>query len=453
MDDQPILDLIRTGRNDLALNALYRNFPAIRRLVRSRGGNTKDAEDIFQEALLILLKKIAQPEFQLTAKLSTYPGLSTLAGDRLLETGGMFFVDARQNGKPLRIDPAHASYAEIPTGNVRSGMQLFTGKRLAGGIIDWTNPRPLEHDLLPVDIHLLDFYPPHFLDSVAAWGYDRGNKTFTDRLYYAFSYLFDGSDPARNAVFSRLSSAIKVAPAQSNTFGAPLRDSIGPWLAPARRSFLQNVISLIYRTHPRINLRSRQSSPGSNTTAGQSTAFTSPVIADTSRPTITDSSRVRHTRPDTAAPSWCTINPAKIAAIWNDHFQNTLLATREFEQRLILIHQTGDNNLLDLYVDHLDLGLSTIDSIAATQTTGWAQRQFLTFAARNDGKVRHGDTRFDKLREYYQIIDQRQQEDQSRHHREYFTVFYICRGVGIVVQMHERPQRIAQCTELCVAVF
>jgi hypothetical protein len=49
MDDQTILELIRTGKNDLALNALYRNFPAIRKLVRSCGGSTRDAEDIFQE--------------------------------------------------------------------------------------------------------------------------------------------------------------------------------------------------------------------------------------------------------------------------------------------------------------------------------------------------------------------------------------------------------------------
>jgi RNA polymerase sigma factor (sigma-70 family) len=71
MDDQTILELIRTGKNDLALNALYRNFPAIRKLVRSRGGNTRDAEDIFQEALIILIHKLKK-DFRLSAQLSTY---------------------------------------------------------------------------------------------------------------------------------------------------------------------------------------------------------------------------------------------------------------------------------------------------------------------------------------------------------------------------------------------
>ena len=71
MDDQTLLELIRTGKNDLALNALYRNFPAIRKLVRSRGGTTRDAEDVFQEALIVLIGKVKK-DFQLSARLSTY---------------------------------------------------------------------------------------------------------------------------------------------------------------------------------------------------------------------------------------------------------------------------------------------------------------------------------------------------------------------------------------------
>jgi len=72
MDDQSILQLIRTGKNDLALNALYRNYPTIRKMIRARGGTTKDAEDVFQETLIILLRKAADPQFRLTAQLTTY---------------------------------------------------------------------------------------------------------------------------------------------------------------------------------------------------------------------------------------------------------------------------------------------------------------------------------------------------------------------------------------------
>ncbi|HEY6899519.1 MAG TPA: sigma-70 family RNA polymerase sigma factor [Puia sp.] len=72
MNDQMILELIRTDQNDRALDALYRHFPMIRKLIRSNGGDRQDAEDVFQEALIILIRKVKGSEFRLTAQLSTY---------------------------------------------------------------------------------------------------------------------------------------------------------------------------------------------------------------------------------------------------------------------------------------------------------------------------------------------------------------------------------------------
>jgi RNA polymerase sigma factor (sigma-70 family) len=72
MTDENIVELIRTGRNDRALDALYKNFPSIKRMIRANGGNADDAQDIFQEALIILVNKIRNTSFLLTARLSTY---------------------------------------------------------------------------------------------------------------------------------------------------------------------------------------------------------------------------------------------------------------------------------------------------------------------------------------------------------------------------------------------
>ena len=72
MPDQQLIDLIRTGRSDKALATLYHHFPMIRKVIRSHGGNAADAEDIFQEALIILVRNIQQRNFTLTSKLSTY---------------------------------------------------------------------------------------------------------------------------------------------------------------------------------------------------------------------------------------------------------------------------------------------------------------------------------------------------------------------------------------------
>ena len=72
MYDYKIIELIQSGNPDKALAALYKHFPMIRKMVLSNGGNEQDAEDIFQEALIILCRKMKDPGFHLTALLSTY---------------------------------------------------------------------------------------------------------------------------------------------------------------------------------------------------------------------------------------------------------------------------------------------------------------------------------------------------------------------------------------------
>lgn len=72
MKDQQIVELIRAGRDDRALLALYRHFTVIKKMILARGGRREDAEDIFQEALMILCRKAREPDFSLTAQLSTY---------------------------------------------------------------------------------------------------------------------------------------------------------------------------------------------------------------------------------------------------------------------------------------------------------------------------------------------------------------------------------------------
>jgi RNA polymerase sigma factor (sigma-70 family) len=72
MHDQKIVELLRSDKNDKALAALYAHFPMTRKMIASHGGNTQDAEDIFQEALIIFCRKAKDPGFQLTARISTY---------------------------------------------------------------------------------------------------------------------------------------------------------------------------------------------------------------------------------------------------------------------------------------------------------------------------------------------------------------------------------------------
>jgi RNA polymerase sigma factor (sigma-70 family) len=72
MTDQQIIQLLRTKKTDRALGILYRHFPMMRKMVLSNGGTKQDAEDVFQEALVIFCRKATDYDFVLTSQLSTY---------------------------------------------------------------------------------------------------------------------------------------------------------------------------------------------------------------------------------------------------------------------------------------------------------------------------------------------------------------------------------------------
>ena len=70
-DEQIILEL-KAGNYTPATKALYRHYPAVRQLILKNNGSKQDAEDIYQEALIILFRKAKTGEFQLTSSLSTF---------------------------------------------------------------------------------------------------------------------------------------------------------------------------------------------------------------------------------------------------------------------------------------------------------------------------------------------------------------------------------------------
>lgn len=63
---------IRTG-DQRSLTMIYADtFPMVEKYVRDNKGGTESAKDVFQDAIYILIKKVSDPDFQLTSKISTY---------------------------------------------------------------------------------------------------------------------------------------------------------------------------------------------------------------------------------------------------------------------------------------------------------------------------------------------------------------------------------------------
>lgn len=72
MNDQKILAILQSGKQDRALVRLYRYWPKVETLILSKGGSKEEAQDIFQEALIVFCKKVKQTDFKLTASIDTY---------------------------------------------------------------------------------------------------------------------------------------------------------------------------------------------------------------------------------------------------------------------------------------------------------------------------------------------------------------------------------------------
>ena len=72
MTDQDIINQVRKGRNEKPIKFLYKEFPKVKQLVISAGGNKLMAEELFNDSLVLLLEKLRDTNFELTSKITTY---------------------------------------------------------------------------------------------------------------------------------------------------------------------------------------------------------------------------------------------------------------------------------------------------------------------------------------------------------------------------------------------
>lgn len=86
-----------------------------------------------EEPIQVELKEFYKPADMLLAE------LHTMEGDKVLETGGMLNLKITADGKPLALKTGKIAKIKMPAKSAKSkkGMNLYFGKRLENGAVDW----------------------------------------------------------------------------------------------------------------------------------------------------------------------------------------------------------------------------------------------------------------------------------------------------------------------------
>ncbi|MHB1278158.1 MAG: hypothetical protein ACYC1Q_07155 [Bacteroidia bacterium] len=272
-------------------------------------------------------------------------GLSTTSSGELLQSAGMFSVRAFDGDKELYWKKD--VNVLIPTEEVNPNMMLFDGEVLDDGTINWVNPVKINEDLPSIPMAQLDFYPEQFIPTLKDMGENIRDKRYTDSIYYSFSGYQepDRVVPPREVPFDRPEPQMQDVPVSKNG------------------------------TDPLFQFAS---------------TFVQAVESDTIAAL------------DAGDRIFFEIDPSRIKAFWNEEFDNTLLATKAFEERMRYIHSTCEPKYLLAYLNHLDWQMWEIDSLCMQLAKGSQKEKFREFYQRKEGGVRISSALQQKLLAQYE---------------------------------------------------
>lgn len=276
--------------------------------------------------------------------------LTTTSNGKLLETGGMIYFNATTNGEQLTINKKIPIHIEIPTNDKKAGMMAYKGIRDEKGNMNWIEQKGLDSFLVTIDLDELDFLPPGFQTAVDKGmpykKYKTATKKLTDSLYYSLS-ISNGSQVLNGFV--------------ATNYNEPY-----------------------YNKHKKV-----VNGGYNNTSYIVGDAYDTTSVVKTVEITIPG------------------IDPASIQVIKSKKYQNTLIATREFETRLKTIFKACENDsILEIYIKNLDKNLYELDEMAAQfcAEKGYSEWKiiFENFAKQRLTKVKQADKYAALLKGYYE---------------------------------------------------
>ena len=368
-------------------------------------------------------------------------GLSTMSGDNLLETQGMFSVQAYStSGDKLELKKDKSIYVQVPVNEVKSGMELYQGERKADGAIDWVEPRPIEKKPVLADMKDLDFYPKDYEPYLNEIKWKQG-KSARDSLYLTFD-CYSSNDVSNQ---SKLSGQ-QLFESLCATCHRPTLDGTGPKLKGVRdqwekggalpgsiytfvrswqeAAMFDDYATLVSKKKPTAMSKFPELSDSeidaildycdshSDYSDQYSIAeenieeviYEAPFEYDTifdEAPSVNGASAaasegVVETAMDEACGNY--VQPSSVLAFWDPKMNNTNLATRDFEKRMQAIHRTCNNDILEKYTSQLDKPLSEIDQ----QVADMGYQEFTAFANEGVGKINLDNAHAQRLQSFYE---------------------------------------------------
>jgi hypothetical protein len=291
-------------------------------------------------------------------------GLSTTYKDSLLETSGMFVIEAFDGDK--KIELIKDIIVEVPVLNEKEDYLLFDGVSDDSGRVTWTNPQPLEYYLQTFNVPSLNFYPPDFEPSLVKETNNKFSKVMKDSIYYSLEPIESG-----------ITSFVELKAIRKDE----IRDG--------------------------------------------------EIIIEDKKP-------VEISKPDTIRAQYKTniILPSQIKAIWNERFNNTIIATKEFEERLSVLHKIcGVSDDFNSIITPLTNDIEELDRRIIKY---YGQRVLQSIQTKKKGIVRPNAKLHAELNDYY-VKKQKDFADEAK--------------ASLTKKLKEQAQRQAFIDSLTIAVY
>lgn len=400
-------------------------------------------------------------------------GLSTVSNGKLLETQGMFsFTAFSKSGEKLTINPKTGIYIQIPVDEYKKDMQLFTGVEGKDGIINWVNPKPLAKIPVAINMKDLNFYPPSYEDSLNAMKL-RKDKKYRDSLYLSCednisiddsvmqrSVIDDPKVEVKNTHYpykpnggdwtDKISWTFKLEKIdESHAFvvgTAKLKDGWHVFSVkhdpkkadltgyPTRFNFdSSDKYSIEKELVDGIQPQIVKDDLGTSVYFNKLAIFKQEITIDTEEdfnltfdysfqicdengcifpPDQTATLKVKGYSAAKEKDPLNHISPSKVLAFWKPQFNNTILATREFEKRMRAIHSTCNNKVLEVYTKNLDQPLSELDQ----KVVKMGFSNFEGFVSENVGALNPNNPHVKTLTAFYEkaVNDYRDEVKRNR---------------------------------------